>query len=169
MVEEIQGARRFSWSFLGFQKLNQVVNRIIPACSAAGLCVAKKEVSSIQQLAAWPKMRVPPMLQSVKTKVRARFSLCIRRRHPRFLSLSFSYGLEVLALRQRVCVLKRKRSRSRLNCWDRLFWLALRRFWSGWKGVLGHRETRHRGRLAPGRFSVLPALAISAAARQTEN
>jgi hypothetical protein len=64
---------------------------IVGGCRPDPCLLPKKAVSSIQQLAAWPKMRVPPMLHSVKTKVRARFSLCIRRRHPRFLSLSFSY------------------------------------------------------------------------------
>jgi hypothetical protein len=36
-------------------------------------------------------------------------------------------ALEVLALRQQVAVLKRKRPRPRLNPWDRLFWIILRR------------------------------------------
>ena len=35
-------------------------------------------------------------------------------------------ALEVLALRQQVAVLKRKRPRPRLNSWDRLFWTTLR-------------------------------------------
>jgi len=33
-------------------------------------------------------------------------------------------GLEILALRQQVAVLKRKRPRPRLNDSDRLFWIA---------------------------------------------
>jgi hypothetical protein len=37
-------------------------------------------------------------------------------------------ALEVLALRQQVAVLKRKRPRPHLNAGDRLFWSALRRF-----------------------------------------
>jgi putative transposase len=41
-------------------------------------------------------------------------------------------ALEILALRQQVAVLKRKRPRPALNPMDRLFWTALRRFWSGW-------------------------------------
>jgi putative transposase len=45
-------------------------------------------------------------------------------------------ALEVLALRQQVAVLKRKRPRPRLNSWDRLFWTALRRCWSRWTDVL---------------------------------
>jgi hypothetical protein len=35
-------------------------------------------------------------------------------------------ALEVLALRQQVAVLKRKRPRPKLNSWDRLFWTTLR-------------------------------------------
>ena len=45
-------------------------------------------------------------------------------------------ALEVLALRQQVAVLKRKRPRPRLNRWDRLFWTALRQCWSRWTDVL---------------------------------
>ncbi len=37
-------------------------------------------------------------------------------------------ALEVLALRQQVAVLKRKRPRPPMNSLDRLFWSALRRF-----------------------------------------
>src|SRR6476646_6775073 len=45
-------------------------------------------------------------------------------------------ALEVLALRQQVAVLKRKRPRPGLNCLDRLFWTTLCRYWSRWKDVL---------------------------------
>jgi putative transposase len=45
-------------------------------------------------------------------------------------------ALEVLALRQQVAVLKRKRPRPRLNSWDRLFWTILRGCWSCWTDVL---------------------------------
>jgi len=45
-------------------------------------------------------------------------------------------ALEVLALRQQVAVLKRKRPRPRLNRLDRLFWTALRRVWPRWTDVL---------------------------------
>jgi transposase InsO family protein len=45
-------------------------------------------------------------------------------------------ALEVLALRQQVAVLKRKRPRPTLNSLDRLFWTFLRCSWSRWKDVL---------------------------------
>jgi putative transposase len=45
-------------------------------------------------------------------------------------------ALQVLALRQQVAVLKRKRQRSKLNRVDRLFWTALRHCWSRWTEVL---------------------------------
>ncbi len=45
-------------------------------------------------------------------------------------------ALEVLALRQQVAALKRKRPRPPLNSSDRLFWAALRRFWSHWADVM---------------------------------
>ena len=44
--------------------------------------------------------------------------------------------LEILALRQQVAVLKRKRPRPRLNGCDRLFWTILRRFWGCWSDAL---------------------------------
>ena len=45
-------------------------------------------------------------------------------------------ALEVLALRQQVAVLKRKRPRPTLNSLDRFFWTTLRRFWPRWTDVL---------------------------------
>src|ERR1035441_6864563 len=44
--------------------------------------------------------------------------------------------LEVLALRQQLAVLKTKHPQPRLALPDRLFWVVLRRLWSGWKGAL---------------------------------
>jgi len=41
-------------------------------------------------------------------------------------------ALEVLALRQQVAVLKRKRPRPHLNALDRLFWTILLQLWSRW-------------------------------------
>jgi hypothetical protein len=45
-------------------------------------------------------------------------------------------ALVILALRQRLAVLKRKRPRPPLNGCDRLFWTTLRRLWPGWADVL---------------------------------
>ena len=44
--------------------------------------------------------------------------------------------LENLALRQQLAVLKRKRPQPRLAFLDKLFWVMLRRIWSGWKQAL---------------------------------
>jgi hypothetical protein len=45
-------------------------------------------------------------------------------------------AIEILALRQQISVLKRKRPRPRLHQLDRLFWTILRRVWSRWAAVL---------------------------------
>ena len=45
-------------------------------------------------------------------------------------------SLEVLALRQQVAVLKRKRPRPALNRLDRFFWTTLRQIWPRWSEVL---------------------------------
>ena len=45
-------------------------------------------------------------------------------------------ALEILALRQQVAVLKRKRPRPGLNGWDRWFWISLRQLWPRWADVL---------------------------------
>ena len=48
----------------------------------------------------------------------------------------YRLGLEILALRQQLGVLKRKHPRPRLRIQDRMFWILLRRLWSGWGDVL---------------------------------
>ena len=53
-----------------------------------------------------------------------------------FLRSRNSLGLEIVALRQQVIVLKRKHPRSRLSVWDQVFWVFLRRVWSRWAEVL---------------------------------
>src|ERR1700690_516546 len=53
-----------------------------------------------------------------------------------FLRTRHDLGLEILALRQQVAVLKRRHPRPRLNNLDRWFWLVLRRLWSRWAEVL---------------------------------
>jgi hypothetical protein len=45
-------------------------------------------------------------------------------------------ALEVLALRQQLAVLKRKRPRPKLNRSDRIFWTMLRHVWSRWADAL---------------------------------
>jgi putative transposase len=45
-------------------------------------------------------------------------------------------SLEILALRQQVSVLKRKRPRPRLNGFDRWFWTSLQQLWPRWADVL---------------------------------
>ena len=54
----------------------------------------------------------------------------------RLLRARRSLLLENLALRQQLAVLKRRHPRPRLELLDKLFWVAVRRFWSGWKQAL---------------------------------
>src|SRR5215469_10178412 len=44
--------------------------------------------------------------------------------------------LENLALRQQLAVLKRKRPRQRFKLFDKVFWVLMRRLWSGWEQSL---------------------------------
>lgn len=53
-----------------------------------------------------------------------------------FLKSRSDTALEILALRQQVAVLKRKRPRPVMNSWDRVFWTTLRRLWSRWSDVV---------------------------------
>src|ERR1700724_2204228 len=50
----------------------------------------------------------------------------------RFIGLLF----ENLVLRQQLAVLNRRHPRPRLDLVDKLFWVAVRRFWSGWQPSL---------------------------------
>jgi hypothetical protein len=43
--------------------------------------------------------------------------------------------LENLALRQQILALHAKRPRRRLRALHKLFWVVLRRLWSGWEGL----------------------------------
>jgi hypothetical protein len=54
----------------------------------------------------------------------------------RFLRARRSLLLENLALRQQLAVLKRLHPQPRLDLLDKLFWVAVRRFWSGWQQSL---------------------------------
>src|SRR5580692_3298964 len=51
----------------------------------------------------------------------------------RFFRVRQSLLLENLALRQQLAVLKRRRRSPCLSPFDKLFWVAVSRFWSGWK------------------------------------
>jgi putative transposase len=81
--------------------------------------------------------------------------------------------LENLALRQQLAVLRRSVPRSRLWTRDRLFWVALSRWWAGWKDALAivtpatvvgwHRQGfrlwwRWKSRGRPGRPRIDPEL-----------
>jgi putative transposase len=59
------------------------------------------------------------------------FGFLVRQFHSRK-----SLLIENIALRQQLAVFKRKHSRPRLSAMDKLFWVALRRFWSSWKTAL---------------------------------
>jgi hypothetical protein len=54
----------------------------------------------------------------------------------RFFRVRQSLLLENLALRQQLAVLNRRRQRPCLSPFDKLFWVAVSRFWSGWKQAL---------------------------------
>ena len=43
---------------------------------------------------------------------------------------------ENIVLRQQLAVLKRRRPRPSLSAFDKLFWIAVRRFWPEWKQAL---------------------------------
>ena len=73
----------------------------------------------------------------------------------------------MLALRQQLGVLKRKRSRPRLDASDRLFWVLLLQLWSRWAEA-HHCKPRHRRRLASCRSPPLLALEVPAARWPTE-
>ncbi len=53
-----------------------------------------------------------------------------------FFRSRYNLGLEILALRHQVAVLKRKHPRARLRIEDRIFWILLRRAWPAWNRVL---------------------------------
>jgi putative transposase len=53
-----------------------------------------------------------------------------------FFRARLDISLEVLALRQQIVVLKRKRPRPSLNWLDRFFWTTPRQIWPRWSDVL---------------------------------
>jgi hypothetical protein len=60
---------------------------------------------------------------------------------------------ENFVLRQQLAVLKRRGPRPSLSIFDKLFWIAVRRFWPKWKQALIVVTPETVVRLAPGRFS----------------
>jgi hypothetical protein len=70
----------------------------------------------------------------------------------RLLRARGSLLLENLALRQQLAVLKRRHPRPRLDLLDRLFWVAICRFWSGWHQSLIAVTPENGGALAQGRI-----------------
>src|SRR5947209_2060673 len=58
----------------------------------------------------------------------------------RFLRLLFSghqaVAIENAALRLQLAAFQRQRQRPVLKTFDRVFWITLRHFWSGWRGSL---------------------------------
>ena len=78
-------------------------------------------------------------------------------------------GLELVALRQQVGVLKRKNPRPQLSPWDRLFWLGLRRWWSQWASVLVIVKPETVVGWHRAGFRGLLGLPFAASSRPTEN
>jgi transposase InsO family protein len=52
------------------------------------------------------------------------------------LEKDFDLALENFALRQQLAILKRSKNRLQIRNRDRLFWILLSRFWSGWRDAL---------------------------------
>ena len=77
-----------------------------------------------------------------------------------FLQTRGDSALEILALRQQLAVLKRKRPRPQLNRLDRIFWTALHQCWSRWAEALLIVKPRNCRRLAPRRIRPVLALAF---------
>src|SRR4029434_2478144 len=53
-----------------------------------------------------------------------------------FFRLRYNLGLEILALRQQMGILKLKQPHPRLRIQDRIFWILLRRLWPAWSNIL---------------------------------
>jgi hypothetical protein len=53
-----------------------------------------------------------------------------------FFRSRYNLGLEILALRQQLGIMKRKVPRPRLRTQDRIFWVLLRSLWPAWSNVL---------------------------------
>src|ERR1700751_6001411 len=81
----------------------------------------------------WPK-RVRRLLSSIKVMVTFLSGMLAYVRA--FLMPRHSLAMETAALRQQLAVYKRKRPRPKLNQFDRLFWVVVRRVWNNWSEAL---------------------------------
>src|SRR5262245_22596351 len=79
-----------------------------------------------------------------------------------FFRSRYNLALEILALRQQLGVLKRKRPHPRLRIQDRIFWTLLRRLMACMEPRPGYRQTRNRGRLASLWLSFILAPSVEA-------
>jgi len=88
-----------------------------------------------------------PLNQVVETLILSGCFRCENRAMPRWLTLLVILAsrflrsrrdllLENLALRQQLATLTKRHSRAHLAASDRIFWVLLRQFWSGWRGAL---------------------------------
>jgi hypothetical protein len=74
----------------------------------------------------------------------------------------YNLGLEILALRQQLGILKRKIPRPQLQLQDRIFWILTPPSMARMARRLGYCQTRNRCRLASGWLSVVLAPSIAA-------
>jgi putative transposase len=64
------------------------------------------------------------------------FFICFLTCLSAFFRSRYNLGLEILALRQQLGLLKRKIPRPRTRIQDRIFWILLRRLWPAWQNIL---------------------------------
>jgi hypothetical protein len=82
----------------------------------------------------------------------------------------YNLGLEILALRQQLGILKRKVPHPRLQLQDRIFWILTPPSMARMARRLGYCQTRNRCRLASGWLSVILERSIATQERgQAEN
>ena len=78
--------------------------------------------------------RVERLLSSIKVMVT--FLLAMLAYVRAFFMALHSLAMETAALRQQLAVYKRKQPRPKLNQFDRLFWIVVRRVWNNWSEAL---------------------------------
>jgi hypothetical protein len=90
-----------------------------------GVCPQNRADSQNQRLAGG-RLLVESVVQTVSM---TRFFMTFFSWFGVFFRSRNDLGLELIALRHQLAVLKRKNPRPRFNGWDRLCWLTLRRLW----------------------------------------